>query len=63
MTLSGLPFFLAALYLTFLFAFVYTILVSNFASGTVWHTLRRWGKLLLLLVVLGVVVQVLTAIG
>lgn len=63
MTLAGLPFLLAALYLTFLFAFVYTILVSNFGKGTIWHTCRRWGKLLLLLVILGVIVQVLTAAG
>lgn len=63
MTMAGLPFFLASLYLTLMFAFVYSLLLSNFDRSLLRQTLRRWGKLLLLLVILGVVVQGLTAFG
>jgi len=61
--MTGWPFVLSAFYLTLLVAFTLTLVEHGYGRAILSHTLRRWGKFLLLLVVLGVVVQVLTTIA
>lgn len=58
--MAGVPFVLSAVYLTLVVSFVISLLESGFCTTTVKQTFRRWGKFLLLLVVLAIVIQVLT---
>jgi energy-coupling factor transporter transmembrane protein EcfT len=58
--MTGIPFVVSALYLTLTVAFVVTLLERGYSQRLVWKTLRRWGKFLLLLVILGIVIQILT---
>lgn len=60
--MPGLPFVISLIYLTLLVSFVVSLIDVGFGSALVRKTLHRWGKFLLLLVVLGIVVQVLTFI-
>jgi len=57
---SGITFVVSTLYLTLAVSFVITVLERNFAPGLMGKTLLRWGKFLLLLAVLAIVIQVLT---
>lgn len=59
---AGLPFLMSAIYGTFIVAFVMTVLELDFSTGTLWHTMRRWGKFLLLLVILAIVIQILSVL-
>lgn len=56
----GIVFLASGLYLTLLVALVISLLEQGIAKGFLAHTARRWGKFLLGLVVLGVVVEILT---
>ena len=59
--LPGIPFLFTALYMTLVVAFVVTLLEVGYGGkGLWWHTFRRWGKFLLLLIALGILVQILT---
>lgn len=58
----GFVFVGTALYLTLVVAVVYTLNERGFSRGFAFQTGRRWGKFLLLLVVLGIVTQILTLI-
>jgi hypothetical protein len=58
--MPGFYFALSALYLTLVVALVISLLDTGIRSGFLVRTLKRWGKFLLGLVVLGVIVQILT---
>lgn len=58
--MSGWPFLLSLFYLTLAVAFVVTLLREGLGPLTAKGTARRWGKFLLLLVLLGAGIQVLT---
>jgi hypothetical protein len=58
--MTGVVFVLSSLYLTLVVSVVYTLNERGFSQGMVYHTGRRWGKFLLLLVGLGVATQLLT---
>jgi hypothetical protein len=58
--MPGFFFALSALYLTLVVALVISLLDTGIRSGFLVRTLKRWGKFLLGLVVLGVIVQILT---
>jgi hypothetical protein len=58
--MPGFYFALSALYLTLVVALVISLLDTGLRSGFLTRTLKRWGKFLLGLVVLGVIVQILT---
>jgi len=58
--MNAVPFLSSALYLTLLVSFTISLLASNFDHTLVRQTLRRWGKFLLLLVLLGVVVHLIS---
>lgn len=60
--MSGIPFVISMIYLTFLTAFVVTLLERGYDGRTLGKTLHRWGKFLLLLGILAIVIQVLTVI-
>ena len=47
-------------YLTLLVAFVVSLLEEGFGSALVRQTMRRWGKFLLGLVIMGAIVEVLS---
>ncbi|MBX3729369.1 MAG: hypothetical protein KF858_09310 [Candidatus Sumerlaeia bacterium] len=59
----GIVFLGSAIYLTFLVALVISLLDSGFQNALFVQTLRRWGKFLLGLAILAVVVQVLTMLA
>lgn len=58
--MAGVPFVMSAVYLTLVVSFVISLLESGFCAITLKQTFRRWGKFLLLLVVLAILIQVLT---
>lgn len=58
--MNGVIFVGTAVYLTLAVAFVLSLADVGFERTLGYHTARRWGKFLLLLVGLGIVVQVLT---
>lgn len=58
--MAGIPFVLSAVYLTLVVSFVVSLLESGVCAATMKQTFRRWGKFLLLLVVLAIVIQLLT---
>ena len=61
--MPGFVFVACALYLTLLVAFTITLLDHPVPRRIGSETLRRWGKLLGGLVVLGIVVQLITIFG
>jgi hypothetical protein len=58
--ITGIVFVGTCVYLSLLVSFVHTLNERGYARGIMFHTARRWGKFLLLLVVLGAIVQILT---
>ena len=56
----GIPFVSTAIGASLVVSFVMTLLELNFGPGLAKHTFRRWGKFLLLLGILGIVIQFLT---
>lgn len=60
--MAGWPFLLTAVVMTLVVAFTTTLLEVSFGPELLRHTLRRWGKFLLLLVVLAIIMQFLAAI-
>jgi len=58
--MPGWIFLAAALYMTFLVALVVSLLNEGLERSIIRQTLRRWGKFLLGLVILGIIVQILT---
>jgi hypothetical protein len=60
--MAGPVFLTSAIYLTLAMSFVVSLLETGFGPGLWKHTFRRWGKFLLLLVILGIVIEVLTII-
>ena len=56
----GWIFIVTGIYLTFLVALVISLLDQGLTRELGVHTGRRWGKFLLGLVVLGIIVQILT---
>jgi hypothetical protein len=61
--MTGPLFVVSALYLSLVVAAMYTLLERDFGPLFWRHTGRRWGKFLLLLVGLAIVVQVLDWVG
>lgn len=57
--MMGIPFLLSCLYLTLAVAFVVSLLEKGFGGRLMFHTFRRWGKFLLFLAILAILVQVL----
>jgi hypothetical protein len=58
--MHGIPFIVSSVYLTLLVSFTMTLLETGLDEILLRKTLKRWGKFLLLLGVLGIVIQVLT---
>ena len=58
--MHGIPFIISSVYLTLLVSFTMTLLETGLDEILLRKTLKRWGKFLLLLGVLGIVIQVLT---
>ena len=61
--MSALPFLASAMYLSLMVSLVVSLLEYDTGRAIAWHTGRRWGKFLLLLVILGVFVHLLTVAG
>ena len=59
---EGMLYVGSALWLTLLVAFVVSLLEDGFCASLAKNTARRWGKFLLGLVILAIVVQVLTVV-
>ena len=59
---QGFVFVFTALYLTFLVALVVSLLDTQLGKSLPARTLRRWGKFLLGLVILAILVQGITLI-
>ncbi len=57
MNLHAAPFLISAIYLTLIVAYSMTILETGYDGLVVKRTMHRWGKFLLLLVGLGIVIQ------
>ncbi len=62
MNSAGLMFLVSMIYLTLLLSFVISLIDFGYAPSLIGKTFRRWGKFLLLLGALGVIVVVLTVV-
>ncbi len=59
----GFIFICSALYLTLVVSFVFALLQEGYGGKLMRSTVRKWGKFLLGLVALGLVVQILTVLS
>ena len=60
MNIHALPFLLSSIYLSFIVSLCMTVLESGFDGRLAAKALWRWGKFLLLLVGLGIVIQIIS---
>lgn len=56
---TSAPFWVSAIYGTFIVSFVTTLLETDYGPGLWKHTFRRWRKFLLLLIILALIVGLL----